>query len=1077
MTNVHSKPILGMRVPIHPLPLPPTLTRRPYVLAFLVLILLRSRAAGLTFSAYTAIQENVKKLRDKLRMKLKRKLTREEMDRVLQQVYVEDPDGSGGKTLLVPYRERILKVPIHTTPTSKFTSDTPFFPPLSESTLRKPSLSLSFLSQLTALLGRIAIPSATSPEAGIVVLHSSFLVLRTVLSILVARLDGRIVRDLVKGDGRAFLRGLGWWFVLAIPSTFTNSMIRHFQSLLALRLRTRMTRYLHDLYLASHPALRYFRAPGYLDGVDQYLTADVDAWANALSGVYGNVLKPSLDLLLFTSQLSRSLGVRGTILLFLNYYTTVSILRFVTPSFGALAATEARLEGEYRMGVGRVGREAEEVAFYDGGKREKEIVLGVYAKLIRHVNKVYKIRIAYEWTEDYVIKYLWSAAGYALIAVPILYTRAKRSLGVGVGDNVRGADGAERMRRDRDEAVAGRTETDAGGRLMYAYKDLLELAGLTARLYVLVSTLLNMPSGRGVRCVDGAGVGDAEGEAMGVEVEEVEAVSLTGVDVRVPRVVRGALESAAFASDNDKEKHEGKGKGKEKEKEKEKEKQQDEVKEGRGEGAREDPPLVKNLTLRIARGEHLMITGSNGVGKTAVARVLAGLWDPAPSSDGVNGEGEPHVQMPRDETEADVLFRRAAFLRAREVDAGARFGGAVGAGAGGKGAEALKHEREHWRPRPTLYVVPQRAYMVAGSLLEQIIYPCSYASFVRMTSMFSANAQQSQSHWNDPSYPPTPATPTRPTLLSRSSSVASLTNLISSTLLPPPPSSLVQMPSNAALAEIHNILEKVHLGYLVGREGGLHVRKEWRDVLSGGEKQRMAMARVLWWRPRFAVLDECTSAVSSDVEGRMYEAAKALDITLITISLRPSLMKYHKQLLTLHGPTDPTSPGRWTLARVGTKEERMSLEKEIGVLEERLKEVEGWEKRVRELEGLLGVQEGVGEGEGEHEHTGSIHTHREGVDEEGDRDEEEEARLREEEMKEEVYVYDYREPEGSERDLESESTSWSDADAGDIEAEGEVEVESVGTEAEALSVGFEDAVDPEEMLSMPLDVEEEMTFA
>jgi ABC-type uncharacterized transport system fused permease/ATPase subunit len=31
---------------------------------------------------------------------------------------------------------------------------------------------------------------------------------------------------------------------------------------------------------------------------------------------------------------------------------------------------------------------------------------------------------------------------------------------------------------------------------------------------------------------------------------------------------------------------------------------------------------------------------------------------------------------------------------------------------------------------------------------------------------------------------------------------------------------------------------------------------------------------------------ECTSAVSSDVEGRMYEALKALDITLITISLR-----------------------------------------------------------------------------------------------------------------------------------------------------------------------------------------------
>lgn len=34
---------------------------------------------------------------------------------------------------------------------------------------------------------------------------------------------------------------------------------------------------------------------------------------------------------------------------------------------------------------------------------------------------------------------------------------------------------------------------DAGGRLMYAYKDLLELAGLTTRLYTLISTLHNLP--------------------------------------------------------------------------------------------------------------------------------------------------------------------------------------------------------------------------------------------------------------------------------------------------------------------------------------------------------------------------------------------------------------------------------------------------------------------------------------------------------------------------------------------------------------------------------------------------------
>lgn len=65
-----------------------------------------------------------------------------------------------------------------------------------------------------------------------------------------------------------------------------------------------------------------------------------------------------------------------------------------------------------------------------------------------------QIRIAYEWTEDYVIKYLWSAAGYGLIAVPLLYTRTKRSLGIQTGDKKEGG-------RAKDEAVAHRTESES----------------------------------------------------------------------------------------------------------------------------------------------------------------------------------------------------------------------------------------------------------------------------------------------------------------------------------------------------------------------------------------------------------------------------------------------------------------------------------------------------------------------------------------------------------------------------------------------------------------------------------------
>ena len=63
----------------------------------------------------------------------------------------------------------------------------------------------------------------------------------------------------------------------------------------------------------------------------------------------------------------------------------------------------------------------------------------------------------------------------------------------------------------------------------------------------------------------------------------------------------------------------------------------------------------------------------------------------------------------------------------------------------------------------------------------------------------------------------------------------------------------------------------------------------------------MAMGRLIYHKPTYAILDECTSAVSIDVEGLLYTYMKECGITLITVSHRDTLWKYHEYLLRFKG--------------------------------------------------------------------------------------------------------------------------------------------------------------------------------
>lgn len=103
---------------------------------------------------------------------------------------------------------------------------------------------------------------------------------------------------------------------------------------------------------------------------------------------------------------------------------------------------------------------------------------------------------------------------------------------------------------------------------------------------------------------------------------------------------------------------------------------------------------------------------------------------------------------------------------------------------------------------------------------------------------------------------------------------------------------------------LQKILEQVNLGDLSKRLGGFDRELEWADILSLGEQQRLAFARLLLSKPRYAILDESTSALDVENEKHLYQLLKKTGTTFISVGHRPTLVPYHEHVLKLGGHGD-----------------------------------------------------------------------------------------------------------------------------------------------------------------------------
>lgn len=119
---------------------------------------------------------------------------------------------------------------------------------------------------------------------------------------------------------------------------------------------------------------------------------------------------------------------------------------------------------------------------------------------------------------------------------------------------------------------------------------------------------------------------------------------------------------------------------------------------------------------------------------------------------------------------------------------------------------------------------------------------------------------------------------------------------------------------------IHAVLGRIGLEETLARIGGLEIEKDWDDLLSLGELQRFAVARMLLVTPDFAVLDRIETTLEAQC---MHDVLAMLDeenISYVMIGRGDSEPGRYDLVLEL------TGTGPWTLHRPGTLDDSPRVE-------------------------------------------------------------------------------------------------------------------------------------------------------
>ncbi|AET38726.1 ATP-binding cassette long-chain fatty acid transporter PXA2 Ecym_3232 [Eremothecium cymbalariae DBVPG len=655
----------------------------------------------------------------------------------------------------------------------------------------------------------------------IFLLQGILLVIRTMLTLRVATLDGILVSKLVKGKYAEFIKVLlGQWMTLGVPASIVNSLLTYTTRLCAVTINRKISYHLLDKYLSSHhsfysvnnlpnvkqealsasvgSAVATNRGDGLVkkdhgtsssqisDIPVQYLTRDVGAFSHNASVLLNQLLKPTLDLIMCSFKLAQNsksgMMAEGTLILGLIVHFSNLFLKLIQPNFVDLTVARTYFEGYFRSLHSKLHSSNEEIALFKGQNTELWNLDFSYYHLAVFLAGEIKSRALYDFSTSFVVKYVWGAAGLVLCSIPVFFR----------------ADPTEDVTAD---FITNRrlllTASSSIGRYVELRRSIQQLKGESLRLNTFNDRL------------DAGKKLSESGKDFLIEYDDSK-IQFMNIPLVTPA----------------------------------------------------QQVLIPELNFELKHGNHLLIIGPNGCGKSSLFRVLGGLWPVLKSF--ANPNKPTKLIMPPRRTES--------------------------------GESAI-------------YYLPQRAYMGNMSTLrEQVIYPDKLELF---KEKYEGDFERGDKE------------------LAEILSVLELDDLITEHMS-------IIMAKKSSEGGANETTE-------VSLTEAFDIVRNWSEELSVGIQQRLAMARMYYHKPKFAVLDECTSAVSPEMEQKMYTHAQKLNISLISVCHRTTLWHFHNLLLKFDGN------GGYSFAPFNP-EQRLKDEQRLTELNKLLEQdVPIWKKKLDEL--------------------------------------------------------------------------------------------------------------------------------